>query len=481
MVLLGDLPPKHVAYLRFMAQNRSQSKAATFWSLCLVSSLAVAGCSDSDDGVRPSDDASATSGTPYDSGSTSTVGQSDSGGTTIVLADTLQAPQGPTGDAFGWIMDTLNTRGAPDPAEVEERFAPSFLEQVPAEDLVPIFEQIRGLAPMRVTSIQSSPGTLSASVDGGQGLVIDLALDDDGLISGLTFSPDPLANRPGPEGYEQVEEELSALSQQRNILAARVEDGQCVPVYEHESQRSAPAGSAFKLYVLGALIDAVERGDLAWDQELSVTDEIKSLPSGTLQEAPAGTKVSVERSAELMISISDNTATDMLIEALGVDAVEDVYADMGLSDPDGLTPVLTTAQLFQLGWGVDDDIREQWSGADTQAQRQIVADLPAGVDGIDPLSVTEPRWGDGIDYFVSAADLCAAHVALQERAATPAGGAGARDPCRECGSAQRGARLRLSRLQGRVGARPVDPDLVWRSGRRPGRRYRPSCLRRADR
>ncbi|MGB3184371.1 MAG: serine hydrolase [Ornithinimicrobium sp.] len=220
-----------------------------------------------------------------------------------------------------------------------------------------------------------------------------------------------------------MDEELSTLSQQRHVLAARVEDGQCVPVFEHESDQAAPSGSAFKVYVLGAVVDAVERGDLTWDQELTVTEEIRSLPGGTLQEAPAGTKVSVRRAAELMISISDNTATDMLIDALGVQAVEEAYTDMGLSDNnmDGLTPLPTTAQLFQLGWGVDDDIRQQWSGADTQTQREILADLPEGVADIDPLSVTEPRWEEGVDYFISAADLCAAHVALQERAQTPAG------------------------------------------------------------
>lgn len=39
-------------------------------------------------------------------------------------------------------------------------------------------------------------------------------------------------------------------------LPARVEDGACVPVYEHEADVPAPMGSAFKVYVLGALIDA---------------------------------------------------------------------------------------------------------------------------------------------------------------------------------------------------------------------------------
>jgi beta-lactamase class A len=77
-----------------------------------------------------------------------------------------------------------------------------------------------------------------------------------------------------------------------------------------------------KLYVLHALGDAVAAGKLSWDQPLTVTAQLKSLPSGVLQYEPEGTQISVLDAAAKMISISDNTAADMLIHLVGRSAVE---------------------------------------------------------------------------------------------------------------------------------------------------------------
>ncbi len=234
-----------------------------------------------------------------------------------------------------------------------------------------------------------------------------------GLIDGLMLSPDPLADRPPAEDFEQIDAELSEVADEHHILAARVADGVCERVFEADAAESAPIGSAFTLYVLGAFVDAVDRGDLARDDDLTVTEDLKSLPSGTLQEEPDGTTVTVQEGAMAMVSISDNTTTDMLIDAIGVDQVEAVYADMGLQDTDGLTPLLTTKQLFQFGWEADDEARAVWSSADTDGQRAILADLAPGVEGVEPASVTDPRWQEGIDDFATASELCFAHAVLQ--------------------------------------------------------------------
>ncbi len=52
-------------------------------------------------------------------------------------------------------------------------------------------------------------------------------------------------------------------------------------------------GSAFKLYVLGAIATRIEQGELSWDKELIVTDDVKSLPSGVTQTEAAGTPLSI--------------------------------------------------------------------------------------------------------------------------------------------------------------------------------------------
>ena len=90
-------------------------------------------------------------------------------------------------------------------------------------------------------------------------------------------------------------------------------NGSCQPVHSIDPGTPAPLGSAFKLYVLEALATAIASGKVDWTQPLTVTAQLKSLPSGELQTEPDGTKVSVQDAAAKMISISDNTAADMLI------------------------------------------------------------------------------------------------------------------------------------------------------------------------
>jgi len=58
-----------------------------------------------------------------------------------------------------------------------------------------------------------------------------------------------------------------------------------------------PTGSTIKLYVLGAVATAVENGTLSWDQKLTVTDDLKSMPGGTMQDLPSGTEVTVRETA----------------------------------------------------------------------------------------------------------------------------------------------------------------------------------------
>lgn len=182
-----------------------------------------------------------------------------------------------------------------------------------------------------------------------------------------------------------------------------------------DSAAPAPLASAFKLYVLLAVADAVAAGELAWDDELTVDDEVRSLPSGELQDAPTGTTVTVEEAASAMIVVSDNTATDLLVARLGRTAVTEAMAAAGHSDPRSNVPLLTTKDLFTLGWG-DPAQREAWLSAapaerlDIQ-QRIDEAPLAVAVPDVTPTAV----WGDGFDWFASAADIAAVHETLQQR------------------------------------------------------------------
>ena len=146
-------------------------------------------------------------------------------------------------------------------------------------------------------------------------LAVNIAADGAGLISGLGITP----YQTPPASWAQVDRDLAALAPDVSLLAARVSPGGvCTPVHQVAASAARPLASMFKLFVLGALARRIAAGQVSWTQELTVTDALKSGGSGSLQDVPAGTRVSVRQTALQMISISDNTAADMLIHLVGL-------------------------------------------------------------------------------------------------------------------------------------------------------------------
>src|SRR5699024_5837996 len=135
------------------------------------------------------------------------------------------------------------------------------------------------------------------------------------------------------------------------IISADALESEGAALLARSADEPAPLGSIFKLYVLLAVSQAVDTGDLEWETKLTVSDENRSLPSGELQDAPDGTQVTVLDAATKMIEVSDNTATDLLMQAVGRSAVEGAVGAAGHHNPGLMTPFPSTRELFQIGWG----------------------------------------------------------------------------------------------------------------------------------
>ncbi len=92
------------------------------------------------------------------------------------------------------------------------------------------------------------------------------------------------------------------------------------------------AASMIKMPVLVSLLAAVDRGELKLTQTLPIEEDLITAGSGILQWRPPGSKVSLKEAMELMIVISDNTATNLVINALGgKDKVNKDFAAWGLA------------------------------------------------------------------------------------------------------------------------------------------------------
>jgi beta-lactamase class A len=344
------------------------------------------------------------------------------------VAEPVALPSSPVGQQARWLLDTVNADEPVPVQETGERLAQVMLDAVPAEDIAAVLEQVRAGRPWTATAHEEQGAqsvTTIRSADAGT-FEMQVTVDGAGLIAGLFFG-EPEGDREPATSWTELEEQAAALGGDVSLTVTRVRGGELgervleVLPDGVAATEARPIGSIVKLYVLGALVRAVEEGRIGWDDPLTVTDDVRSLPSGELQDAPTGTVVSVREAAGKMISISDNTATDMVIGAVGREAVEAALADLGHSDPPRNVPLMTTRDLFRVGWQDDGALRARWADADAGERRALLDALPGGALDLPVSAVSEVAWTDGADWFATPDDIARAHVRLAELAATPAG------------------------------------------------------------
>ena len=84
-----------------------------------------------------------------------------------------------------------------------------------------------------------------------------------------------------------------------------------------DGSKPIAAASTIKLPILIAFFQAVDSGQLKLNEQLVMRQDLVASEAGSMQYQPVGTKFSALETAELMITISDNTATNLLIDRLG--------------------------------------------------------------------------------------------------------------------------------------------------------------------
>ncbi|MBD2385944.1 serine hydrolase [Cylindrospermum sp. FACHB-282] len=95
---------------------------------------------------------------------------------------------------------------------------------------------------------------------------------------------------------------------------------------------SFPAASTIKVPILIAFFQDVDAGKIRLDEMLAMQQAMIAGGSGNLQYKPVGTQYSALEVATKMITISDNTATNMLIARLGgMEALNERFRTWGLS------------------------------------------------------------------------------------------------------------------------------------------------------
>jgi len=125
-----------------------------------------------------------------------------------------------------------------------------------------------------------------------------------------------------------IEAELKSYD---GTMAVYVDDlrGGRVEILPDEKFETA---STIKAYILTWLFKCIEDGTASLEDELEYKESQFVDGSGVFRDLSFGTKMPVRNVATLMIIISDNIATNMLIDYLGLDNINNGIHAMGFTD-----------------------------------------------------------------------------------------------------------------------------------------------------
>lgn len=332
---------------------------------------------------------------------------------------TWALPKFAVGRQLGWLL-SVAPHAPLTAAEFEQHFDRTFLAAAPPAELNAALEKYPGTWRLISLDAGTAPTGLEAGIVAGTAeFTVEIATDPSGLISGALLAPAPSLSS-GPASWQALDAAARGLAPVVSFEAATLGvGGSCEPLNTMAPAEPRPLGSMFKLYVLGALADAVAARRLSWQQTVALSGDLRSLPSGSLQIEPAGTRYTVSQLADLMMSSSDNTAADELMALVGRSAVE---AQAGLTSAHASldVPFLRTREMFQLKY--DDyptyaDAYLALSPAARLAYLQTVIDrLPLSRVTATTAALATPRDADTIEWFGSPSDLCAQFARLYQDA-----------------------------------------------------------------
>lgn len=101
-------------------------------------------------------------------------------------------------------------------------------------------------------------------------------------------------------------------------------------VFEFQADETFRAASVIKVPLMAAIFHEVYEGHLRFDDTVTVKNKDKVPSCGALNYMHSGLEVTVLDLCYLMIVISDNTATNIGIDLLGVKRIKEIFQSFGL-------------------------------------------------------------------------------------------------------------------------------------------------------
>lgn len=183
-------------------------------------------------------------------------------------------------------------------------------------------------------------GLLALLIAAGGGFAVYRAVT---LITGAEPEPKRVVEAPIRDAewlrlVEDLEKASRAYSGRVGIYIKDLETGKS---WEYNADRKFPSASLIKVPIMAAVFESIRAGRLSLDTQIKLTRGLRVGGSGSLKWVREGTSLSVMEIIYKMITESDNTATKMLIDSVGMDYLSGAFRAMGLEQtnitPEGMS------------------------------------------------------------------------------------------------------------------------------------------------
>jgi len=145
-------------------------------------------------------------------------------------------------------------------------------------------------------------------------------------LSSVAFADEKVADL--TNWKEKVAEEIKAVPFDSSVFIFDVAGGD---KFEHNADKRFSSASIIKLFILNELFSQVKKGDVKLSDTI-IFDHDKAVEGGMLHKFSSGATLRLEDLALFMLAVSCNTATNILIDHLGMDKINEGIQALGAKE-----------------------------------------------------------------------------------------------------------------------------------------------------
>jgi D-alanyl-D-alanine carboxypeptidase (penicillin-binding protein 5/6) len=186
------------------------------------------------------------------------------------------------------------------------------------------------------------------------------------IFSALATSCSALATESSESGKSLEKVLLPTIEAHRGEVGLAVKNLKTDESYEYKADRPMPTASLIKLPVMVAAYDAIDKRKLSLDDMIELRKEDQVQGSGILTaHFSPGAKISLRDAIHLMIVYSDNTATNLVIDKLGLPATNEFMKQFGCPE------TRINSKVFRRDTSIDKDRSKQFGLGSTTARDMV--------------------------------------------------------------------------------------------------------------